>query len=114
MASEELNIPVNRAVMEEAEKVFQQNGLTIQTAINMYLKKVADIDGTQFLLALLKEEQEYNKALDQQDDYMTAVFKAAVNEAIQDSFASGIPVARYDVEAKKPYMEYPDGRREYR
>ena len=58
MALEELSIPVNRAVMEEAERVFQQNGLTLENAINMYLKKVADADGMQFVLALIKEEQQ--------------------------------------------------------
>ena len=58
MALEELSIPVNRAVMEEAERVFQQNGLTLESAINMYLKKVADADGVQFVLALIKEEQQ--------------------------------------------------------
>lgn len=59
MALEEISIPVNRTVMEEAEKIFQQNGLTIEIAINMYLRKVADVDGLQYVLALLKEEQEY-------------------------------------------------------
>ena len=59
MALEELSIPVNRAVMEEAERVFQQNGLTLENAINMYLKKVADADGMQFVLALIKEEQQF-------------------------------------------------------
>ena len=58
MALEELSTPVNRAVMEEAERVFQQNGLTLENAINMYLKKVADADGMQFVLALIKEEQQ--------------------------------------------------------
>ena len=59
MALEELSIPVNRAVMEEAERAFQQNGLTLEKAINMYLKKVADADGMQFILALIKEEQQF-------------------------------------------------------
>ena len=62
MKSEEISIPVNKAVMEEAERIFQQNGLTLETAINMYLKKVADANGMQFVLDLLKEEQEYSKS----------------------------------------------------
>ena len=114
MALEEISIPVNKAVMEEAEKIFQQNGLTIETAINMYLKKVADADGMQFVLGLIKEEQEYNKSLEQQDDYMTEAFKASVNEAIAVTKMRGNPVARYDFETQMPYMEYPDGHREYR
>jgi len=113
MALEKINIPVNKAVMEEAEKIFQQNGITIETAINMYLKKVADADGMQFVLNLLKEEQEYYKSSEQQDDYMTAAFTASVNEAIIVTKLRGNPVARYDIEAQKPYLEYPDGHKEY-
>lgn len=62
MELEELSIPVDKAVMGEAEKVFQKNGLTIETAINMYLKKVADVDGLSFVLNLLKKEQKRDPA----------------------------------------------------
>jgi len=59
MALDELSIVVQRDVMEEAEKIFQQNGLTIENAINLYLRKVADAGGIKFVLDLLKDEQEY-------------------------------------------------------
>lgn len=59
MALEELSIVVQKDVMEEAEKIFQQNGLTIENAINLYLRKVADVGGVKIVLDLLKDEQEY-------------------------------------------------------
>lgn len=37
----------------------------------------------------------------------------AVTEEIARIKANGHPVALYDAELKKPYSEYPDGRREY-
>lgn len=41
------------------------------------------------------------------------VFQQAVAEAIERSRAEGYPVARYDAERKCPYLEYPNGYKEY-
>lgn len=40
-------------------------------------------------------------------------FAAAVENAILKNKSNGNPIARYDAARKKPYMEYPDGRRVY-
>ena len=39
--------------------------------------------------------------------------KLAVDEAIRRTWEAGAHVARYDVEQRKVYYEYPDGRIEY-
>jgi len=39
--------------------------------------------------------------------------KTAVNEEINKAKAKGLPVAIYDSIRKCPYLEYPDGRKEY-
>lgn len=44
---------------------------------------------------------------------MTAAFQKSVNSAIKNSRSMGAPIARYDVETRRPYLEYADGRREY-
>ncbi len=48
------------------------------------------------------------------DDY---IFEKALGEYIAEMIAeakvNGHPVALYDPELKKPYLEYPDGRRDY-
>lgn len=47
------------------------------------------------------------------DNRMTLLFRAGVVLADISKYLKGIPVARYDTENKKPYLLYPDGRREY-
>lgn len=46
-------------------------------------------------------------------DYEQASFVEAVETAVEKSLANGHPIARYDANQKKPYMEYPDGSRIY-
>ena len=47
------------------------------------------------------------------DEEMDRLFKAGVEAAIQRQKIMGFPVARYDRESGRAYLEYPDGRREY-
>ncbi len=48
-----------------------------------------------------------------EDDKMTERFRIAVENAIAEKKLKGLPIARYDRECKKAYLEFPDGRREY-
>ncbi len=43
----------------------------------------------------------------------TRAFRTAVEKAIRTNQANGHPIARYDALKRRPYLEYPDGRREY-
>ena len=47
------------------------------------------------------------------DEDMTVLFKESIRIDDEIRRIKGLPVARYDDELGKPYMEYPDGRREY-
>ena len=47
------------------------------------------------------------------DEEITKRFQAAVTDSINKSKQLGLPIALYDKESKKAYIEYPDGRREY-
>ena len=47
------------------------------------------------------------------DEEITKRFQAAVTDSINKSKQLGLPIALYDKESKKAYLEYPDGRREY-
>lgn len=51
--------------------------------------------------------------LDVSDEEMDRLFKAGVDAAIQRQKIMGFPVARYDKESGRVYLEYPDGRCEY-
>lgn len=47
------------------------------------------------------------------DEDLDAVFEKAAKIVIEKKKIKGIPVAGYDIETKRPYIEYPDGRRIY-
>ena len=40
--------------------------------------------------------------------------KKGVRLQIEMNNTKGFPIARYDAEARKPYLEYPDGRKVYK
>ena len=54
-----------------------------------------------------------NKYISESDAEMDRRAVAAVNAAIEKAKVCGKPIARYDIEEKRVYMEYPDGHREY-
>ena len=47
------------------------------------------------------------------DDELTESFKEAVRIDNEIKRIKGAPIAGYDREQRKAYLEYPDGRREY-
>lgn len=47
------------------------------------------------------------------DDELERRFKAAIKIANEISLIKGNPIARYDSIAKKTFLEYPDGHKEY-
>lgn len=47
------------------------------------------------------------------DDELTRRFKASIRIDDEIRKIKGLPVARYDAQTKKAYLEYPDGRRQY-
>ncbi len=59
------------------------------------------------------EENDLDITCGMTDDEMTERFIAAVRIADEIKRIKGVPIARYDREKKKPYLEYPDGRIEY-
>ncbi|WP_446788076.1 hypothetical protein [Macellibacteroides fermentans] len=47
------------------------------------------------------------------DEEITKRFQSAVTDSVNKLKQLGLPVAIYDQELKKAYIQYPDGRREY-
>lgn len=47
------------------------------------------------------------------DEELTHLFKESIRIDDEVRRIKGLPVARYDDETKRAYLEYPDGRREY-
>ena len=47
------------------------------------------------------------------DDELTRAFQLAVEQENETKRQKGLPIARYDAESNRAYLEYPDMRREY-
>jgi DNA-damage-inducible protein J len=103
-----INIRVNGDLKREAETIFKKIGLNLSDGINIFLRKVVAEQGIPFPLTVTREQ-----LLGQDAAAIEVSFRQSVNEAINEAWAKGLPVARYDAELKRPYFEYADGRREY-
>lgn len=47
------------------------------------------------------------------DEDLDEVFEKAAKLVIEKNIIKGIPVAGYDPVTKRPFIEYPDGRKKY-
>lgn len=47
------------------------------------------------------------------EDDLDVVFAEAAKLVIQKKKLKGVPISRYDLETKRAYLEYPDGRKVY-
>jgi hypothetical protein len=54
-----------------------------------------------------------NPAIGDEDIEEVKAIQKGVREQIKSLKRKGLPIARYDFKLKKPYLEHPDGRREY-
>jgi addiction module RelB/DinJ family antitoxin len=103
-----INIRVNRDIKREAESVFEKIGLNLSDGINIYLRRVVADKGIPFPLTITREQE-----IGEEAAAIEASFRQSVKSAIERKQTSGLPVARFDAELERPYLEYPDGRKEY-
>ena len=103
-----VTIRVNRELKENAEALFEYLGLNISNAVNIFLRKAVDQKGIPFPVNTdnsgiggLREEK------------ITQAFNDSVKQGITKKQEKGLPIARYDVESKRAYLECADGTREY-
>lgn len=74
------------------------------------MEKVTLPDGK---VVTIVEQGEIDECLTEEDKDMDTRVTAAVKAAITRAKICKQPLTYYDSELKKPYIEYPDGRREY-
>lgn len=108
MASEYIHFRVDADKKKEAERILNALGLTITTGMNLCINSIIRTKGLPFDVKLSRSD-----ILGENDAQMEAGFQRAVSDAIVQKRANGNPVALYDAERNCPYLEYPDGRREY-
>ena len=95
-----LSVRVDNATKKKAEAVFKALGMNLSTGVNIFLTRVAQSRSIPFELEL---------DADPKDILMRDAVKSKLNSA----FANGTPIALFDVEENRPYLEYPDGGRVY-
>ena len=100
MSETRLSVRVDSTTKTQAEAVFNALGMNMSTGINVYLAQVARSRSIPFALEL------HSDPLEQR-------MQDAVRAEVSALKAAGIPVAMYDELLKRPYLEYPDGRRVY-
>lgn len=62
---------------------------------------------------VMYEENELDSTCGVSDDELTKRFVEAIRIDNEIKKIKGVPIQKYDNEKKQPYLEYPDGRREY-
>ena len=100
MPETRLNVRVDNATKKQAEAVFNALGMNMSTGINIFLSQVARSRSIPFALELSGDPVERR-------------MQDAVNASVSTVKSSGSPVALYDDLQKRPFLEYPDGRRVY-
>ena len=100
MTETRLNVRVDNAIKKQAEAVFAALGMNMSTGINVFLAQVARSRAIPFALELGADSTERR-------------MREAVNARLSTVKASGSPVALYDDLQKRPFLEYPDGSRDY-
>ncbi len=61
----------------------------------------------------MAETNELDSTCGISDEELTERFKAAIRIDNEIRRIKGLPIAGYEDETKRAYLEYPDGRREY-
>jgi len=103
-----VTIRVNRELKESAEELFEYLGLNMSNAVNIFLRKAVDQRGIPFPVNTVSQGiGGFNS------DEVTRVFINAVNQNIKRKQKKRLPVARYDIESGRAYLENADGTREY-
>jgi len=100
MTETRLSVRVDNSTKRSAEAVFNALGMTLSTGINIFLNRVAQSRSIPFALELSA-------------DPIDLRMREIVREKVSDIAAKGTPIALYDDELNRPYLEYSDGTRVY-
>ena len=103
-----VTIRVNRDLKENAETLFSYLGLNMSNAINIFLRKAVDEKGIPFPVNTDNDGIACLNA-----GKITQAFNGAVKHDISKKKENKLPVARYDKESGRAYLECADGTREY-
>jgi addiction module RelB/DinJ family antitoxin len=100
MAETRLSVRVDNTTKRNAETVFNALGMNLSTGINIFLTRVAQSRSIPFALQLDSDPQD-------------VLMRGAVKSKLNNAFENEAPIALFDDEQNRPYLEYTDGRRVY-
>ena len=100
---------VDRELKESAERLFDYLGMNMSTALNVFLRKSVDEKAIPFEIGT----KAHVFGVGISPDEITDAFTNAVDAKIIESKKKGYPVAKYDIENKRAYLEVAEGLREY-
>jgi len=103
-----VTIRVDRELKKNADTLFNYLGLNMTNAVNIFLRKAVDQKGIPFQV-----NTGINGIGGLNTEEVTGRFKKAVQQDIETKLQKGLPIARYDPNQKKAYLENADGSREY-
>jgi hypothetical protein len=104
-----VTIRVDKKLKEQAENLFDRLGMNMSTAFNVFLRKAVSEDAIPFPVSA--KGSGFGQGLSTGD--ITNAFTAAVRNEIAMNKGNGLPIARYDTDSKRAYLEAVDGTREY-
>jgi addiction module RelB/DinJ family antitoxin len=103
-----VTVRVERDLKEQAEALFNYLGLNFSNAINIFLRKAVEQRGIPFPVST--EKSVFGNL---NTDEVASAFNFAVNQEIEQKRQKGLPIARFDAESGRAYLENADGTREY-
>jgi len=103
-----VTVRINRELKESAETLFGYLGLNMSNAINIFLRKTVEQRGIPFPVDT--NSQGFGGLCSSE---VTKIFNDAVEQGIAYKNKKGLPVARYDLDLKRAYLENADGSRDY-
>ena len=104
-----VTIRVDQGLKESAENLFDRLGLNMSTAFNIFLRKAVTEDAIPFPVSTRSAVF----ANGYTPSEITGTFERAVRAELAENRRRGFPVARYDAESGRAYLEATDGAREY-
>ncbi len=81
-----INVNVNNEVKKEATEIFNDLGISMSTAINMFLSQVVRTKSIPFELKSPKPSRKLRKALKEADDIISGKKKAKVYHDVDEMF----------------------------
>ena len=104
-----VTVRVDKELKESADVLFKRLGMNMSTAFNVFLRKAVDESAIPFPISVKSAAIGYGLSLSE----VTSAFTAAVQDEIAIKKREGLPIAKYDAEQRKAYLESSDGTKEY-